>query len=57
MFNANVKMTSHIQIVSEIIFQKFFRGRKVVQAARLDVRDRFYRNFGLGCEKVDRYDH
>lgn len=35
--------------------QKFYRGRKDVRAAHVQVRDQFYRTYGKCCKKVDRW--
>ncbi|KAK4794782.1 hypothetical protein SAY86_012776 [Trapa natans] len=33
--------------------QKFYRGRRDVEAAHIQTREQFYRNYGKHCEKVD----
>ncbi|XP_030468851.1 E3 ubiquitin-protein ligase UPL6 [Syzygium oleosum] len=42
------------QTLAAIKIQKGYRGRKDVEAARLDVRMEFYRTYGKRCENVDR---
>lgn len=43
-----------MNVLTYLYMQKGYRGRKDVEAARLDVRMEFYRTYGKRCENVDR---
>ncbi|XP_052204385.1 E3 ubiquitin-protein ligase UPL6 isoform X2 [Diospyros lotus] len=51
----NRRLWMRQQNSAAIKIQKFFRGRKAVEAERLELRKRFFITYGKDCQNVDRH--